>query len=59
MNDILSVGVGVGLLTSAWCIATGGSLGFALLAYSVGGSSATLTAAIFVAATAQDTQRNA
>ncbi len=49
MADILSFGVGIGLLTAAWCIATGGTPAFALLAYSVGGSAGTVTAALFMA----------
>jgi hypothetical protein len=49
MADIVSVGVGVGLLTAAWCLVTGGTLAFAFLAYSVGGSAGTVTAALFIA----------
>lgn len=50
MGDILSVGLGVGVVTSAWCLATGGGLALALLAYSVGGTIGSLTTAVFVAA---------
>lgn len=49
MRDILGFGLSVGLLTAAWCLLTGGSIPFALLAYSLGGTSASMLAAFFVA----------
>ena len=50
MRDILGSGIAVGVLTAAWCYATGGSPAFAVLAYSVGGTSTAMLTAVFLAA---------
>ena len=50
MQEILGLGVIVGLLTAGWCIATGGTLLVAFLAYSAGGTASALVCSTLLAA---------
>ncbi|MEM6826274.1 MAG: hypothetical protein AAF566_14300 [Pseudomonadota bacterium] len=49
LSLVLGLGVTVGLMTAVWSLMTGGTVMLALLGYSVGGTSAALLGAVYVA----------